>query len=76
MFSLIDGKNLFMDIVDEYSNEPIYSVNYEFENPKISCIFNKTLVLSITCSKCGNNNDRIFKEEESIDILKILGLIE
>ena len=37
--------------IDEYANEPIYSINCELENPKISYVFNKTLVLSITCSK-------------------------
>ena len=31
---------------------------------------------SIIYSKCYNINGRIFKEEESIKILKILGLIE
>ena len=42
-------------------------------NSKISYIFYKTLVFCIICSNCGNNNSRIFKEEESIQILKILG---
>ena len=36
----------------------------------------KTLVLSIICSKSKNEDEKIFKEEESIGILKILGLIE
>ena len=36
----------------------------------------KTLVLSIVCSKCKNEDEKRFKEEESIEILKILGLIE
>ena len=35
----------------------------------------KTLVLSIACSKCENESKKIFKEEESIEISKILGLI-
>ena len=35
----------------------------------------KALVLSITCSKCKNDDEKIFKEK-SIEILKILGLIE
>ena len=35
----------------------------------------KSWVLPIICSKCGNDNDGIFREEENIDILKILGLI-
>ena len=42
---------------------------------KISYIFDKTLFLFSTCNKCGRKNEKIFKEEESIEILKILGLI-
>ena len=38
--------------------------------------YKKTLVLSIICSKCRNEEDKIFKEEKSIEILKTLGLIE
>ena len=57
----------------------IYCVNCskyrKFEKPKISCLLEKTLVLSMICSKCKNEDDKIFKEEESIEILKILGLI-
>ena len=48
----------------------------KFKNPKISYIFDKILVLSITCGKCGSNDQGIFKEEESTEILKILGLIK
>ena len=44
----------------------------KFEKPKISYLVEKTLVLSIICSKCKNDD----AEEESIEILKILGLIE
>ena len=36
----------------------------------------KTIVLSIICSKCKNEDQEIFKEEESIETLKFLGLIE
>ena len=39
-------------------------------------IFDKMLVPFIICSKCGNNNDKIFKEKQSIEILKILGSID
>ena len=46
------------------------------EKPKISYLLEKTLVLSIICSKCKNEDEKLFKEEESIEILKILGLIE
>ena len=48
----------------------------KFEKPKISYLLEKTLVLSIICSKCKNEDEKIFKEEESIEILKTLGLIE
>ena len=39
-------------------------------------IFEKTLVLSIICSKCENDNEKVFKGEEAIEILKIIGLIK
>ena len=42
------------------------------KNPKISHMLEKKLI----CSKCKNEDERISKEEESIEILKILGLIE
>ena len=48
----------------------------KFEKPKKSYILGKTLVLSIICSKCKNEHKKIFQEEESIEILKIFGLIE
>ena len=48
----------------------------KFEKPKISNILEKTLVPSIICSKCKNENEKKFKQEESIEILKTLGLIE
>ena len=35
-----------------------------------------TSSLSIVYSKCGREYDNIFKEEQSIKILKILGLID
>ena len=47
----------------------------KFKNPKKSYIFEKTLVLSIICCKCKNEGETIFKEEESIEISKILGFI-
>ena len=46
------------------------------EKPKISNIFEKRLVLSIICSKCIKENKKIFKEEESVEMLIILSLIE
>ena len=46
----------------------------KFEKPKISYLLEKTLVLSIICSK-RDEDEKLFKEEKSIEILKILGLI-
>ena len=42
----------------------------------MSYIFEKTLFLFIISSKCKNEDEKVFKEEESIEILKILGLIK
>ena len=36
----------------------------------------KPLLFSIICSKCKTKDEKIIKEEESTEILKILGLIE
>ena len=48
----------------------------KFKNPKTASVFEKTIVLSLICSKCENKDDNIFKEKESMEILKILGLIK
>ena len=53
----------------------ISSMYRKFKKPKIH-IFEKALVLSIISCKCKNKDEKIFKEEESIEILKILALIE
>ena len=42
----------------------IYGKYRKFEKPKISCLLEKTLVLSIICSKCKNEDEILFKEEE------------
>ena len=47
----------------------------KFEKPKISYLLEKTLVVSIICNKCENKDEKIFKGEESIEMLKILELI-
>ena len=47
----------------------------KFQSSKISNPLEKTLVLSIICSNCENEDEKIFKEKESIEILKIFGLI-
>ena len=47
----------------------------KFQSSKISNLLEKTLVLSIICSNCENEDEKIFKEKESIEILKFFGLI-
>ena len=60
-------KKLYCVICDKYRN---------FEKPKISNLSEKALVLSVICIKCKHEDEKIIKEEESIEMLKILGLIE
>ena len=48
----------------------------KFEKHKISYLLGKTLVLSNICSMFKNENEKLFKEEESIETSKILRLIE
>ena len=48
----------------------------KFEKSKISYLLETTLILSIICSKCKNEDEKLFKEEESTEILEVLGLIE
>ena len=48
----------------------------KFKKPKISYIFEKTLVLSIICSTWKNEDEKIFQEKKSIEVLKIYVLIE
>ena len=45
-------KNLYCIICSKYR---------KIEEPKISYILEKTLVLSIICSKCKNEDEKIFK---------------
>ena len=53
----------------------MFAINIENIKTKISYIFKKALSLSIAYGKCGHEYEKIFKEEESIKILKIFGLI-
>ena len=48
----------------------------KFEKPKISYILEKTSILSIICGKCKKEDEKTFKEEKSIEISKVFGLIE
>ena len=45
----------------------------KFKNPKISYIYNETV--SVICNNCDSKNEAIFKEEESVEIEKIISLI-
>ena len=47
----------------------------KFREPKLLYLLEKTLVLSIICSKCKNEDEKLFKEE-SFEMLKIFRLIE
>ena len=60
-------KKIYCFICDKYR---------KFEKPKISYLLEKTLVLSVIFRKCKNEDEKLFKEEYSIEILQILGLIE
>ena len=42
--------------------------------PKISYICHKTLLLSSICNKCRGEDEKVSMEQESTEILKILGL--
>ena len=59
-------KILYYVICDKYK---------KLKDPKISYIFEKTLVLFIIFRKSKNEDENMFKEE-LIQILRILGLIE
>ena len=54
----------------------IFGKYRKFEKPKISYLLKKALLLSIISSKCNNGYERIFTEEDSIQILKVFGLIQ
>ena len=43
----------------------------KIKNPKMSYTFEKTLVLSIICSRCENEDERIRKEKDSKNKLNI-----
>ena len=47
-------KKLYCVVCDKYR---------KFEKPKISWILEKALVLSVICSKCKNEDEKVFKQE-------------
>ena len=75
---MLKGKSLW-----KYKNFSINSKKVKME--KMHCIFcgkvsyvfqKKKLVLFIICYKCSSKDKNIFKDKESIEILKFFGLIE
>ena len=50
----------------------IFGKYRKFEKSKISYLLEKTWVLSIISSKCKNEDEKLFKEQQSIEILKVL----
>ena len=54
-------KNTFCVVCSKYQ---------KFKNPKISYIFKKTIFLSIIFSNFGSKDEKMFKEEKLIKILK------
>ena len=51
--------------------------NYrKIEKTKTSFLLRQRSVLSIICGRCKNEDQKLFKEEASIEILKNFGLIE
>ena len=45
------------------------------ETLKYHVFLKKTLVLSIICDECSSRDEAIFKEQESFEVLEIIGLI-
>ena len=66
-------KKLCCVICGKYRN---LTITIKVQKPKISYFLEKALVLSIICSKCRNDDEKLFKDKESIEILKIIDLIE
>ena len=48
----------------------------KFEKPKMSYFLEKALILSIIYNKYKNEDEKLFKEQELIETLKLFGLIE
>ena len=55
----------------------LFAVSIEnLKTLKYHTFLKKLLIPSIICSKCENENEKLFKAEELIEIFKILGLIK
>ena len=58
------------------SNALLVVSTENLKNLKYHTSSKKTLVIFVIWSKCKNEVEKIFKEEESIEISKIIGLIK
>ena len=67
-------------VMESINEKYIYCIicnkHKKFKKPKMLYMYNKKLVFSIICEKCVSNDDKVFKEEEYMRILKVLGLID
>ena len=82
----LDNTNLFSpkDYERNYNitrkRKKLYRVIFgkyrKLKKPKTSYLLRKILVLEVICSTCKNEDKKLFKEEESIEVLKNLGLVE
>ena len=46
------------------------------KNPEMSYVFDKASVFFLICDKCDSNEEPIFKEEQSIERIKMFCLIK
>ena len=54
-----------------------YNKNRKLVTPKIyTYTFDRTLVLSVICEKCDIKDEKIIKEEEPTELIKILTLFK
>ena len=78
MFLIIKKLSLWIDLKKVRMGK-IYCIKCKkykkFKKPKISYICDKTLLLFSICNQRGSEDEKMFREEELIEISKILCLI-
>ena len=80
-FQQLETKNAFYEqILKKVVIQKFVCIKYnqyiKFKHPKISNkTSDKTLVLPIACNKCSSKDKKIFIEDESIELLGMLGLV-
>ena len=63
-------------ITKKVKMKKLYCVIENLRKLKYHTSWKKTLFRSTICRNCKNKDEKMFREEESIEILTILGLIE